>query len=277
MMEKTQKVILITGASSGIGYEVAKGLAQHGHKVYAAARRIEKMESLKEFGVVPQRLDVTQEESCKDVVRHVMELEGRIDVLVNNAGFGLYGSVEDIPMANARKVFDVNVFGLAMMAKMVAPYMRQQHSGTIINMSSMGGKAPTYFGAWYHATKFAVEGFSDCLRMELAPFGINVVIIEPGGIKTPFGDIAADNLEEVSKGGAYEQEAMITAHGMRRQYNSNLLSKPEVISRVIIKAVNTYNPKTRYLVGFGAKPVVWMHALLPDRWYDKLMHRANSL
>ena len=180
-------------------------------------------------------------------------------------------------MASARKVFDVNVFGLAMMAKMVVPYMRQQHSGTIINMSSMGGKAPTYFGAWYHATKFAVEGFSDCLRMELAPFGIHVVIIEPGGIKTPFGDIAADNLEKVSKGGAYEQEAMITARGMRRQYNSNLLSKPEVISRVIIKAVNTRRPKTRYLVGFGATPVVWMHALLPDRWYDKLMHRANSL
>lgn len=277
MMEKKQKVILITGASSGIGYDAAKELAEQGHKVYAAARRVANMEPLKAFGIVPVCLDVTQEDSCEKVVQSIVREEGRIDVLVNNAGYGLYGSVEDTPMSKARNVFDVNVFGLAMMAKLVIPYMRAQHSGTIINMSSMGGKAPTYFGAWYHATKFAVEGFSDCLRMELSGFNINVVIIEPGGIKTPFGDIAADNLEASSKGGAYEKEAAITASGMRKQYNGNMLSKPKVVTRAIVKAVNARHPKTRYMVGFGAKPVVWMRALLPDRWYDKLMHRANSL
>lgn len=204
-MEK--KVILLTGASSGIGYQTAELLAKQGHMVYGAARRVEKMEALKEFGVKPIRLDVTSQESIDEAVEAIIKAEGRIDVLVNNAGYGSYGAVEDVSMDEARKQFDVNIFGVAMLIKKVLPYMRAQHSGTIVNVASIGGRLTTYFGAWYHATKYALEALSDALRMETKPFGINISIIEPGGIKTPWGFIAADHLAESAKGGAYEEQA----------------------------------------------------------------------
>ena len=166
------KVILITGASSGIGFTTAKSLAEQGYKVYGAARRVEKMEELKQYGVTPIKMDVTSEESVNEAVEQVIAAEKRIDVLVNNAGYGSYGAVEDVSIDEARRQFEVNVFGLAILTKKVLPYMRQQHSGTIINVSSMGGRLTTYFGAWYHATKYAVEAFSDALRMEVSDFGI---------------------------------------------------------------------------------------------------------
>lgn len=199
-MEK--KVILLTGASSGIGFQTAEFLAKQGHMVYGAARRVEKMEPLKQFGVKPICLDVTNEESVSKAVEAIILAEGRIDVLVNNAGYGSYGAVEDVSMDEARKQFDVNVFGVAMLVKRVLPYMRSRHSGTIINIASIGGRLTTYFGAWYHATKYALEALSDALRMETEPFGINISIIETGGIKTPWGFIAADDLAESAKGGA---------------------------------------------------------------------------
>ena len=159
--------------------------------------------------------------------------------------------------------------------KKVLPYMRQQHSGTIINVSSMGGRLTTYFGAWYHATKYAVEAFSDALRMEVSDFGINVSLIEPGGIKTEWGFIAADHLKESAKGGAYEAQATKTAEGMRKQYSGNMMSDPKVISKAISKAVNARRPKTRYLIGFMAKPMVWMHTILPTRWFDYIVKHAS--
>lgn len=162
-----------------------------------------------------------------------------------------------------------------MLTKRVLPYMRKQGSGTIVNVSSMGGRVTTYFGAWYHATKYALEAFSDALRMEVGDFGINVSIIEPGGIKTPWGFIAADHLEESAKGGAYEKQAVKTAAGMRKQYSGNMMSDPKIISKAIAKAVNARRPKTRYLIGLGAKPIVLMHTLLPARWFDYIMKHAS--
>ena len=147
------KVIIITGASSGIGYSTAEYLAKQGHKVYGAARRTEKMEPLRQSGVAPLKMDVTDEASVKEAVAEVIKQEGRIDVLVNNAGYGSYGAIEDVTLDEARKQFEVNVFGLAAITKEVLPYMRKQKSGRIINVSSMGGRVTTYFGAWYHATK----------------------------------------------------------------------------------------------------------------------------
>lgn len=271
-----QKVILITGASSGIGYQTAEDLAKAGHKVYAAARRTEKMQPLTASGATPLHLDVTDENECSEVIETVIRKEGHIDVLINNAGFGLYGAVEDVPMEDARRVFDVNILGMATMIKYAVPYMRKCHNGLIINISSIGGRVPTYLGAYYHGTKFAVEGFSAALRIELAQQGIKVVVFEPGGIKTEFGAIASSRLEEISRGGANESEAMITAKGIRNQYSGNMLSKPKVISSALLKIVNSRCPRNRYLIGFMAKPIVAMHALMPTRLYNKMMLHANN-
>lgn len=272
-MEK--KVIILTGASSGIGFQTAEMLAKQGHIVYGAARRVEKMEPLKAFGIKPLEMDVTSEESINKAIESIVDAEGRIDVLVNNAGYGSYGAIEDVSIEEARKQFDVNLFGLAMLTKKVLPYMRKQHSGTIINVSSMGGRITSYFGAWYHATKYALEAFSDALRMETKPFGINVAIIEPGCIKTPWGFIAADHLEESAKGGAYEEQAKKTAEGMRKQYSGNMMSDPKVIAKAISSATNARRPKTRYLIGMGAKPLVFLHTILPARCFDWIMMHAS--
>lgn len=269
-----KKVIILTGASSGIGYDAAEFLAKQGHIVYGAARRTDKIEPLAPLGVKPLSLDVTQEESIKQAVQTVIAAEGRIDVLINNAGYGSYGAIEDVPMDEARRQFEVNLFGVAMLTKEVLPQMRKQKEGTIINVSSMGGRLTTFFGAWYHATKYALEAFSDALRMETADFGIKVSIIEPGGIKTPWGFIAADLLEESAKGGAYEDFAQKKAEAMRKQYSGNMMSNPVVISKAISKAVNAKRPRSRYLVGFGAKPLVFLHTILPTRWFDYMMKMA---
>ena len=271
-----KKIILLTGASSGIGYQTAESLAKEGHVVYGAARRTEKMETLKQFGVKPMYLDVTDEESIKSAIDTIIGNEGRIDVLINNAGYGSYGAIEDIEISEAKMQFEVNLFGLARLVQLVLPHMRKQKSGRIINVSSMGGRLTTYFGAWYHATKYALEAFSDALRMEVSDFGIDVSIIEPGGIKTEWGIIAADKLANSAKNGAYEKEALKTAEGMKKQYSGNMLSNPIVITKAISKAVNSRRPKARYLIGFMAKPLVFLHTILPARVFDKIMKNASK-
>jgi len=272
-IKNMKKVILLTGASSGIGYQTAESLAKEGHIVYGAARRIEKMEDLKQFGVKSIYLDITDENSIKNVVDTIIGNEGRIDVLINNAGYGSFGAVEDVEINEARRQFEVNLFGLARLVQLVLPHMRKQKEGRIINVSSMGGRLTTYFGAWYHATKYALEAFSDALRMEVSDFGIDVSLIEPGGIKTDWGIIASDKLEKSAKSGAYEKEAMKTAKGMKKQYSGNLLSNPIVITKAISKAVNSNRPKARYLIGFMAKPLVFLHTILPAKVFDKIMKK----
>lgn len=269
------KIALVTGASSGIGAMTARELAGAGFTVYAAARRVEKMEELKKEGIRPISLDITQEESMIKCIETIEREEGSIDILVNNAGYGSYGAIEDVPMEEARRQFDVNLFGMARLIQLVTPGMRQKHYGKIVNVSSMGGKIWTKFGGWYHATKFAVEGFSDCLRMELAPFGIDVVVIEPGGIKTDWGMIAAENLKKTAKGGAYETYADKAAEGMIRNYSGNMLTSPEKIARTIRKAVTKKRPHTRYLVGFMAKPMVFTQKIFGDRMYDWVIHNFS--
>lgn len=268
-------VILITGASSGIGYQTAQSLASEGHTVYGAARRLDKLDELKKYGVKPLKLDITDDESIQKAVTTIINNEHRIDVLINNAGYGSYGAIEDVPLNEAKRQFDVNLFGMARLTQLVLPYMRKQHSGRIINTSSMGGRLVSYMGAWYHATKYAVEAFSDALRMETSDFGIKVSLIEPGGIKTNWGFIAADHLEESAKNGAYKEQANKAATGMRKQYSSNMMSDPKVISKAISKAVDSKSPKTRYLVGFGAKPLVFAKTVLPTRIFDFIMKHAS--
>ncbi|MBR4499224.1 MAG: SDR family NAD(P)-dependent oxidoreductase [Paludibacteraceae bacterium] len=268
---KSNKVILLTGASSGIGYDTAVALAQQGHKVYAAARRVERMEPLRQYGIVPLKMDVTDEASMKEGVKTLLDAEGRIDVLINNAGYGYFGAVENVPMNDARNQLEVNVFGLARLCQLVLPTMRAQHSGRIINTASVAGKAVFYYGGWYHVSKYAVESLSDAMRMELKPFGIDVVIIEPGAIKTNWGIIAADHLIESSKGTAYEQTGTMMANNLRNMYLSNTISDPAVVRKAIVRAVNARRPCTRYRIGRMANAIVFFHWLLPTRWWDAFL------
>ena len=268
-----KKVALITGASGGIGMQTAHMLAEQGMIVYGAGRNETKLAKLKEYNVHPIKLDMTDEASMDTAVKNIIKEAGHIDILINNAGYGSYGAIENVPMSEVKKQFEVNLFGLAHLTQLVLPYMRQQHQGRIINTSSMGGRFTAFMGSWYHATKYAVESFSDALRMEVKDFGIDVVIIEPGLIKTNWGFIAADHLADSSKGTAYEKMGGKAAQGLRKEYSGKITS-PKVIADVMVKAANARKPKTRYLVGFGAKPLVFLHTILPTRWFDYLMKNA---
>lgn len=266
------KVILITGASSGIGYEAAKMLAQRGHRIYGGARRTDLLATLEPFGVTPLYLDVTDPGSAKAAVDAVLAAEGRIDVLVNNAGYGFYGPVECAPPEKARRQMDVNVFGLARMTQLVLPGMRERHSGLIVNVSSVAGRVNTYFGGWYHASKYAVEAISDATRMETAPFGIHVAILEPGAVVTPWGTIAADHLDQTGRGTAYECDAARVADAYRAMYGgSRWLTPTETAARQIVRACEAGRPRARYVFGFGARPLLILHGLLPARAFDRIM------
>lgn len=272
--DATAKVVLITGASSGIGKEAARTLKKTGSVVYGAARRSEMMKDLESDGIRVLQLDLTDEDSVEACVKSIIEREGRIDILVNNAGYGSYGAIEDIPISEARRQFEVNLFGLARLTQAVLPSMRAKRFGRIVNISSIAGKIYTPFGGWYHATKFALEGFSDCLRLEVEPFGINVVVVEPGGIKTEWGTIAAEHLRKTSGSGAYAEAANKAANNMRRTYQGDRLSPPSLIADVILEAVSARKPRTRYAVGFGAKPMLILRRWLSDRMFDRLIKRA---
>ena len=274
---KSKKTILITGASSGIGYDAALMLAQQGHCVYAAARRVALMEPLKAYGVQVLQMDVTDEVSMKQGVETVIGAEGRIDVLINNAGYGSLGAVETVPMKEARRQLEVNLFGLARLTQLVLPYMRQQGSGRIVNTSSIAGKMVIYMGGWYNVTKYAVEAFSDALRMEMKPFGIDVVMIEPGAIKTDWGPVAAEHLRLSSTGTPYESDGVRWADSMEWFYKTNMLSKPSVIAKAISRAVNSRHPKVRYCCGRFSHLGKFSHAIMPARWWDAMMRGMGKV
>lgn len=259
--------ILITGASSGIGYEAAKTLAERGHEVWAVARSVDKLQELEKFGIRTHPMDITDAAQREAALAAI----GSVDVLINNAGYGFYGAVEDVTEADAKHQFEVNVFGLTELTKLVLPGMRAAKRGRIINISSMAGRMVVPFGGWYHASKYAVEALSDAMRMELKPFGIDVVLIEPGGIKTKWGVITADNLEKSAAESVYADKAMRTVRMLRKGYSGPLLSKPVVVVKALVKAVETEEPRTRYTVGRGAKLLVGLKTLLPDRLFDRVV------
>ena len=267
------KVVLITGASSGIGYEAAQRMARRGCKVYAAARRVELMEPLRKEGIVPVRLDVCNQESMRQCVDTVVQAEGRIDVLVNNAGYGYFGAVEMVSDAEARRQLEVNVFGLASMCRLVIPVMRRQGAGRIVNTSSIAGLTVFPFGGWYHVSKYSVEALSDALRMELKPFGIEVSMIEPGGIRTDWGIIAARHLRESSQGTPYEPVALAEADLMHKGYSGTFLTDPGVVARAMSRAALAKRPRARYRLGRFSTLAIWTHRLLPARWWDWVMLR----
>ncbi len=238
-----EKIVFITGASSGIGKETALQLAAEGYKVYGAARHTESIPT--QTGIYPVYIDLTDNNSIEEAVREVLSKEGRIDILINDAGYGFYGTIEDVPLAEARKEMEVNLFSIVRLCQLVLPGMRQNGYGRIVNISSIAGKMTTPLGGWYHASKFALEGLSDTLRQEVEEFGIDVIIIEPGIINTPWWEKARRNLDSVSQGSNYAHKI----EQWRTVLNPEKSSDPSVIADVILKALETDKPKTRYSAG----------------------------
>jgi NADP-dependent 3-hydroxy acid dehydrogenase YdfG len=266
-----KKVAMVTGASSGIGKAIVQQLLKEGWIVYGAARRVEKMADIEAMGAKVLPLDVTDDASMTTAVQTLLSAEGQIDALVNNAGYGSYGALEDVPLQEAKRQFDVNVFGLMRLTQLVLPSMRAAKSGTIVNISSMGGRIWMPIGGWYHATKHAVEVLSDALRMETEPFGIRVVVVQPGAIESEWSSIAAQTLRENSQGSAYQAGVEPMAKVLEDYQNA---SSPNVVAKAVSKAVNSRHPKRRYATPMDAKLYIFLHWLLPDWAWERLIASA---
>jgi NAD(P)-dependent dehydrogenase (short-subunit alcohol dehydrogenase family) len=264
---KSKGAAIVTGASAGMGKAIVRRLLADGWTVYGGARRVDQMADLAALGARVLSLDVTDEASMMNFVDSVLSAEGRIDALVNNAGYGSYGAIEDVPLSEARRQFDVNTFGLMRMSQLVLPAMRKQHSGRIINITSMGGRIWSPFGAWYHATKHAVEVLSDVMDFETRPFGIRVVVVQPGGVATEWGGIAADHLRASLKGSAYREKGTLVADVLENAKGAS----PDVIARVVSRSLNTARPRRRYAAPFDAKALIFLRWLLPEGAWAKLI------
>jgi NAD(P)-dependent dehydrogenase (short-subunit alcohol dehydrogenase family) len=273
----TARTALVTGASSGIGEATAARLQELGYTVYGAARRAERLSAVAALGVRPLEMDIADDQSVRAGIDRIIAETGRLDVLVNNAGYGSYGALEDVPLDEGRLQFEVNVFGAIRLTQLALPHMRAQRGGAIVNVTSMGGRFHSPLGGWYHGSKFALEAFSDCLRLETKPFGIDVVVIEPGNIRTEGSTVTAEKLRESSGAGPYATQAAAVLTALTSEANARRESPPSVIANAIGKAVTARRPKTRYAVGFGAKPLIAARRLLPDRAFDGLMARAIGI
>ncbi|HBA59989.1 MAG TPA: short-chain dehydrogenase/reductase [Elusimicrobia bacterium] len=260
-------IVLITGASAGIGRGTAELLLKNGYTVYAGARRVERMKDLEAAGAKVLALDVTDEASLKNAYDTIIKAEGRLDVLINNAGYGAHGAVEDVPLAEARRQFEVNVFGLARLTQLALPGMRAAGRGTIVNISSIAGKITIPAGGWYHASKHAVEAYSDALRLEVAQFGIKVILIEPGPIKTEWDETALVNLQKYSGTGPYAPMVKRINERFRSSYRSGAPG-PDAVAKVILKALRSCCPAARYPVPFKATLTILLKWLVPDRLLD---------
>jgi short-subunit dehydrogenase len=240
------KTALVTGASSGIGEAIAIRLASMGIKTYAAARRVERMEHLKQHGIHIVYLDLTDEDSIRECVTKINLESGNIDILVNNAGYGSYGAIEEVPIEDAKRQFEVNLFGLASLTQLIIPYMRAKRYGKIINVSSIGGAFASPYGGWYHATKFALEAFSSSLRQELKPFDIDVVIIRPGAIMTEWSGIAAESLNRISGNGPYRKAVQALHTLFTSKKLEKMAAPPSVIADAVQKAISCKCTKSVY-------------------------------
>lgn len=268
------KTILVTGASSGIGEATVQRLLAAGHDVHAGARRLDRMQPLADAGAQVLPLDLTDPGSLTAAVATVLRTAGRIDVLVNNAGYSCYGALEDVPPDEARRQLEVNLFGAARLTQLVLPTMRAQRSGRIVNISSIGGKFGGAFGAWYHASKFAVEGLSDALRMELRAFGIDVVLIEPGATMTEGNGNARAGLIRYSGDGPYGDDARAHADMMAAADRKPIAAPPGVVADTIVKAIAARKPRTRYPTGGSARTILLLRSIMSDRSFDSLLRMS---
>ena len=268
----TSRAVLITGCSTGIGRAAAERLAAKGWPVYATARRLESIKDLADAGCNLLTLDVCDEASMKAAVDEVEAKEGAIFALVNNAGYGQEGAVEEVPMEDIRRVFETNVFGLSRLTQLALPGMRRQRAGRIVNVSSMGGKISIPGGGYYHATKHAVEAISDTLRFEVRPFGVHVSVIEPGTIKTAFGDTATNSVAHLQDPASpYASFNQVLVQKINDAYEGKLArfaAPPEAVAKVIDKAISSRTPRTRYRVTVAARVMLATRKVMPDRGWD---------
>jgi len=271
-------VVLITGCSSGIGKATALAAAARGHRVYATARDPASLRDLESGGPVRTlALDVTDTGSIGRAVATVLGEAGRLDALVNNAGYGQYGAVEDVTAEEWRHEFDVNLFGAVEVTRAVLPAMRQARSGTIVNVSSVAGKIAIPFAAPYCASKHALEAVSDALRVEVAPFGIRVVVIEAGPIATRFGERARAGVARMlASPGPYSPFYRNAERAMDTDFQAGKLP-PEAVARVIVQAIESERPRTRYRVTRMATVLIFLRRFLPDRFFDRRMKKALKL
>ncbi|WP_047487657.1 oxidoreductase [Terriglobus sp. TAA 43] len=271
MSGKEKPVVLVTGASSGIGKDFALRLLREGYRVYGAARRVERMADIESAGGVALEMDVTDDAAMTTAIDRIIRDEGRIDVLVNNAGYGQMGALEDVPMDVARRQMEVNLIGVARLTQLVLPHMRAQKSGRIVNISTIGGKFAGPLGGWYYASKHALEGYSDTLRMEVRQFGIDVVVIEPGGIETEWGPIAFGSAEQYSGQGAYGPLVKVM---MNSPILKRTMPPPQVITDLLLKALKSKRPRARYHGGYMAGPILFLKWLLPDQMMDWVLMKT---
>jgi NAD(P)-dependent dehydrogenase (short-subunit alcohol dehydrogenase family) len=271
-MAVTSKAVLITGCSTGIGRATAEHLARSGRTVYATARRPESIEDLKKAGCKTLALDVNDEASMSAAVTAVEEAEGAVGALVNNAGYSQSGALETIGLDDVRRQFETNVFGLLRMCQLVLPGMRRQGGGRIVNVSSMGGKLTFPGGGIYHATKYAVEAMSDAMRFEVQGFGIDVVVIEPGLIKTNFAETALGSVSH--EDGPYAEFNTAVSAATAGAYEGplgRLGGGPEAVAKAIEKAITAKRPRARYPVTASARVLMTQRKLLPDRAWDAVV------
>jgi NAD(P)-dependent dehydrogenase (short-subunit alcohol dehydrogenase family) len=271
-MDTTPKAVLITGCSTGIGRATAGHLARAGHTVYATARRPEAVEDLKALGCKTLALDVTDEESMRAAVSAVEEAEGAVGALVNNAGYSQSGALETVPLDDVRRQFETNVFGLLRMCQLVLPGMRREGRGRIVNLSSMGGKLTFPGGGTYHATKHAVEALSDAMRFEVQGFGIDVVVIEPGLIRTNFAETAVGSVAH--EAGPYAEFNSAVSAATAGAYDGpfgRLGGGPEAVAKAIERALDAKRPRARYPVTASARVFMTQRRLLPDRAWDAVV------
>ncbi len=277
---EASKAVLITCCSTGIGRATAERLARSGWTVYATARSTDSIADLGRAGCRVLELDVTDEESMRAAVASVEHAEGAVGVLVNNAGYSLSGAIESVPLDEVRRQFETNVFGLVRLSQLVLPAMRRQGFGRIVNLSSMGGRVTLPGGGFYHASKHAVEALSDALRFEVQGFGVDVVVIEPGLIRTGFADAAVGTIADRSEdpAGPYDgfnqAVAAATAGAYRNGIGRTLGGGPETVARAIEKAISAGRPHTRYRVTGSARLFLTLRRLLPDRLWDALVART---
>jgi NAD(P)-dependent dehydrogenase (short-subunit alcohol dehydrogenase family) len=270
------RAALITGCSSGIGRATAERLARDGWTVYATARRAESIADLQGAGCKTLALDVTDERSMQAAVAAVEKAEGAVGVLINNAGYSQSGAIESVPMEKVRRQFETNVFGLVRLTQLVLPGMRRQRWGKIVNLSSMGGKLTFPGGGFYHATKHALEAISDALRFEVRAFGIDVVVVEPGLIRTSFGDAAVGSMSDVpTDDGPYGQFNSAVAKATKEVYEKGPLAMfggdPDAVAKVIERAISAGRPKTRYTVTPSAKMLIGQRRLFSDGMWDAFL------
>lgn len=270
------KTVLITGTSSGIGKSIAIKLINNGYKVYASARKLESIENLKQLGCHTISLDVTKENSMQEAVGKIYQNGDSIDILINNAGYEAPGAIEELNIESIKHEFETNVFGLVRLSQIVLPRMRQQKFGKIINIGSVGGSFTAPGAGAYHASKYAVEAFSDALRMEVKSFGIDVILIKPTGVQTKFATAAINTLPQSTPNSPYHkfnQNIAKTVTSMFEEKNRKTygIITPEEVANIVFKTLTTKNPKARYVAGLSGHIYLFVRKILSDRMWDKMM------